>query len=205
MWQKLSTEVTNPRKKREGLRVRPSLTSLLLLYHKYGHQDHRQQPPSTLWGYQDSQQYPPPTHTLPHHRPLLTLLPAGPASLHQQASIGLSSITTTPPPWTLLPPGVTWTTTAPLPLHLQPVYHACSGLPAIWILIPALSAFHSASGRLSFFACKMAPLGIRNTFCLGLVERNQTTPEFDKGACFSTEGLNAGRGGLTFKKIFLSP
>lgn len=30
MWQKLSTEVTNPRKTREGLRVRPSLTSLLL-------------------------------------------------------------------------------------------------------------------------------------------------------------------------------
>lgn len=147
------------------------------------------------------------THTLLHHRPLLTLLPAGPASLHHQASIALSSITTTPLLWTLLPAGVTWTTTLsppPPPPHLQPVHHAGPGLPAIWILIPALSTFHSASGRLSFFACKMAPLGIRKTFCLGLVVRNQTTPEFDRGACLSTERLNAGRGGTHFKKIFLS-
>lgn len=64
MRQKLSIEVTNPRKRREGLRVRPSLTSLLLLYYKYGHQDHHQQPPPTLWGYQDGQQHPTPsTHT----------------------------------------------------------------------------------------------------------------------------------------------
>lgn len=59
MWQKLSTEVTNPRRRRDGLRVRPSLTSLLLLYYKYSHQDHHQQPPPTPWGHQDSQRLPP--------------------------------------------------------------------------------------------------------------------------------------------------